>query len=39
MNVLSKLPDFLGRTGFQNPSNAFDGPFKHAIGTKSHYFE
>ena len=39
MNVLSKLPDYLGQTGFQNPSDAFDGPFQYAMGTKSHYFE
>ena len=39
MNVLSKLPDYLGQTGFQDPSDAFDGLFQHVIGTKSHYFE
>ena len=39
MNVLSKLSDYLGQIGFQNPSDAFDGPFQYAMGTKSHYFE
>lgn len=39
MNVLSRLPDYLARIGFQNPSDAFDGPFQYAMGTKTHYFE
>ena len=39
MIVLSKLPDYLERIGFQNPSDAFDGPFQYAMGTESHYFE
>ena len=39
MDVLAKLPEYLGQKGFRNPSDAFDGPFQYARGTKIHYFE
>ena len=39
MTALSKLPDYLRQNGFQNPGDAFDGPFQYAMGTKLHYFE
>ena len=39
IKVLSKLSDYLAQIGFQNPGDAFDGPFQYAMGTKSHYFE
>lgn len=39
MDVLAKLPGYLEQNNFQNPSDAFDGPFQHAMATKLHYFE
>ena len=39
MKVLSKLPEYLADIGFQNPSDAFDGPFQYAMHTRTHYFK
>lgn len=36
---MSRLPGFFERNGFKNPSDAYNGPFQFAMGTKLHYFD
>jgi hypothetical protein len=39
IGLLSRLPEYFEEHGFQSPSDAYDGPFQFAMGTKQHYFE
>ena len=39
MAILSRLPDYFEERGFRDPSDAFDGPFQYAMGTKLHFFD
>lgn len=37
--MLSRLPEYFEEHGFQSPSDAYDGPFQFAMGTKQYYFK
>ncbi|KAL8687847.1 MAG: hypothetical protein Q9218_006092 [Villophora microphyllina] len=37
--IVSRLPGFLEQHAFQNPDDAFDGPFQYAKNTTLHHFE
>ena len=39
MGILSRLSGYFQQNGFKNPSDAYDGPFQYAMGTKLHYFQ
>lgn len=34
-----KLPDYFAEKGYASPTDAFDGPFQFAMGTKLHHFD
>jgi hypothetical protein len=38
MQISAKLYDYFEANGYQNPGDAYDGPFQFAMGTKDHYF-
>ena len=37
--VVASLPEYFAVKGFQNPSDAFDGPWQYTKQTKDHYFD
>ena len=39
MAILSRHPEYFEERGFRDPSDAFDGPFQYAMGTKLHFFD
>lgn len=36
--VCAKLPEYLRKTGYKNPKDAFDGPLQFVNGNQDHYF-
>lgn len=37
--AISMLPEYLAKSGYQNPGDAFDGPWQYARRTDKHYFD
>lgn len=39
MAIFSRLPEYFEERGSRNPTDAFDGLFQYAMGTKLHFFD
>lgn len=39
MQNITGLPSYFEENGFENPSDAYNGPFQHSKGTKLHFFD